>query len=94
MSNIGKLVPVEMLGRDGEIVFNQEAMDKLRAFACMPGMIERLSADRGAFPVHRVVRVAGGGAVPDRHAALRRHRHVPPGVRLPGSGQLLAAHAG
>ena len=50
MSNIGKLVPVEMLGRDGEFTFNQEAMDRLRMFACTPGMIERLSQIMERFP--------------------------------------------
>ena len=42
MSNIGKLVPVEMLGRDGEFVLNQEHMDQLRALACTPGLLQRL----------------------------------------------------
>ena len=42
MSNIGKLVPVEMLGRDGEFVLNQEHMDQLPALACTPGLLQRL----------------------------------------------------
>ena len=50
MSNIGKLVPVEMLGREGEFVFNQEAMDRLRLLACTPGAIERLLQCAERFP--------------------------------------------
>ena len=50
MSNIGKLVPVEMLGRDGEIVFSQEAMDKLKILLCSPRAIERVPQCAEQFP--------------------------------------------
>jgi hypothetical protein len=50
MSNIGKLVPVEMLGRDGEVVFSQDALDKLRVLLCMPGAIDRLVQCAEQFP--------------------------------------------
>ena len=50
MSNIGKLVPVEMLGRDGEFVFNQEHVDRLRMLACTPGLFERMKEVLERFP--------------------------------------------
>ena len=38
----GKLVKVEMMPREGELMFTQEHLDRLRMLACTPGAIERL----------------------------------------------------
>ena len=38
----GKLVKVEMMPREGETMFTQEHLDRLRMLACTPGAIERL----------------------------------------------------
>jgi len=38
----GKLVKVEMMPREGELMFTQEHLDRLRMLACSPGAIERL----------------------------------------------------